>query len=141
MLATDLSMRALLVARTGVWPVEKKKEIPFRYLKSSMLRGTRSQEGKMKAGPELREVVQFNRVNLNDEAYPVTGLFDLIFCRNVLIYFDAGSRARAVSRLLRHLEPDGYFFVGHAESLNGFSDSVRNVAPAIYSVKEKSAAG
>ena len=134
-LATDLSTRALRVAEGGVWPLEKRSEIPIRYLKSSMLRDTRSQEGRMKASPEVQAVIQFYRINLNHASYSVAGSFDLIFCRNVLIYFDADSRARVVSRLLNQLEPGGYFFVGHAESLNGVTDLVRNVVPTVYAFR------
>ena len=132
LLATDLSTRALELARTAVWPIAKVKEIPPRYLKRFMLKGTRTQEGKMKAGPEIRSVVRFERLNLNDELYPVTGLFDVIFCRNVLIYFDTQSRARVIHRLLNYLVPAGYFFVGHAESLHGVTGRVRNVMPTVY---------
>jgi chemotaxis protein methyltransferase CheR len=97
-----------------------------------MLKGTRSQKAKMKAGPEIRSIVRFARLNLNDESYPLTGLFDLIFCRNVLIYFDAESRRRVIHRLLNHLAPAGYLLLGHAESLNGVTDRARSVAPTVY---------
>jgi len=131
-LATDISTRALEAARAAVWPIAKLKEIPPRYLKRFMLKGTRTQEGKMKAGPEIRSIVQFERINLNDDVYPVTGLFDVIFCRNVLIYFNTQSRARVIHRLLNYLAPAGYFFVGHAESLHGVTERVRNVMPTVY---------
>jgi chemotaxis protein methyltransferase CheR len=119
-------------ARDAVWPIEKSGDIPPHYLKAFMLRGNRSQQGRMKAGPEIRSVVEFARVNLNDAAYPVSGPFDLIFCRNVLIYFDAACKARVIDRLLNELAPGGYLFVGHAESLNGLSNRARPVAPTIY---------
>ena len=73
-----------------------------------MLKGTGEQNGKMKAGAELRSTIRFERLNLNEEHYPVDGNFDLIFCRNVLIYFDAQSRAGAIARLIDHLAPNGY---------------------------------
>lgn len=131
-LATDLSTRALRQARAAVWPLEKAKEIPAKYLRSFMLKGTRSQEGKMKAGPAIRSVVRFERFNLNDDVYPMSCLFDLIFCRNVLIYFDAQSKARVVDRLLNHLAPTGYLFLGHAESLTSLTERVRTVIPTVY---------
>lgn len=131
-LATDLSTRILERARETLWPVEKAREIPSHYLKAFMLRGTGSQEGKMKAGPELRRLVRFQRLNLNDERYPVLGRFDLIFCRNVFIYFDVASKSRALARLLDHLSPQGYFFVGHAESVGSLTQRVRPVQPTIY---------
>jgi chemotaxis protein methyltransferase CheR len=131
-LATDLSTRILERARQTRWPVERAREIPTRYLKAFMLRGTGSQEGWMKAGPELRPLVRFQHLNLNEERYPVLGRFELIFCRNVLIYFDAASRGRAVDRLINHLSPQGCFFVGHAESLGHMAHRVRPLQPTIY---------
>jgi chemotaxis protein methyltransferase CheR len=131
-LATDLSTRVLERARAAIWPVEKAGEIPLGYLKAYMLKGIGPQAGKMKAGPEIRSLVRFERLNLNGEVYAVAGLFDLIFCRNVLIYFDAGSRARVVGRLLARLAPEGYLFLGHAESLGGLTDRVRSVATTVY---------
>lgn len=131
-LATDLSTRALEWARKGVWPIAKAKEIPPRYLHSFMLRGTGRQEGKIKAGPEIRSLIQFERLNLNEEVYPTSGPFDLIFCRNVLIYFDNQSKRRVIDRLLRSLSPAGYLFIGHAESLAGLADRVRTVLPTVY---------
>ena len=88
MAATDLSTKVLRAAQAALWPIEKADDIPLHYRKAFMLRGTGSQAGKMKAGPEIRDVVSFDRLNLNDAIYPVNGPFDFIFCRNVLIYFD-----------------------------------------------------
>ena len=131
-IATDLSTRILDKAQAALWPVVKAQEIPEKYLKQFMLRGTGSQDGKMKAGAEIRSLIQFERLNLNDERYPVTGRFDAIFCRNVLIYFDTPSRTRVIERLIDRLAPSGYLFVGHAESLSGITDRARHVMPTIY---------
>jgi chemotaxis protein methyltransferase CheR len=131
-LATDLSTRVLERAKSAVFSLEKASEIPKHYLKTFMLRGTGDQEGNMKADDALRSIVRFHRLNLNDESYGVTGRFDLIFCRNVLIYFNADSRRRTIGRLLSYLAPDGYFFVGHAESLHGVTSEVRSIMPTVY---------
>jgi chemotaxis protein methyltransferase CheR len=131
-LATDLSTWALERARQGLWPMERAAGIPRSLLRSFMLKGVRSQEGLMKAGAELRAVLRFARVNLNDERAWPTGPFELVFCRNVLIYFGAESRAQALSGLLRRLQPTGYLFLGHAESLTGSAEPARCVAPNIY---------
>jgi chemotaxis protein methyltransferase CheR len=131
-LASDLSTRALDQARAGLWSIDKAREIPERYLKAFMLRGTGPQEGVMKAGPEIRSLLRFQRVNLNQDRYPVAGPFDLVFCRNVLIYFDVASKARVVHRLLDQLAPCGYLFLGHAESLTGLTDRGRSVGPTVY---------
>ncbi|HEX8824643.1 MAG TPA: protein-glutamate O-methyltransferase [Archangium sp.] len=131
-LATDLSTWALERARQGLWPLEKAASIPSPLLRAFMLKGVRSQEGLMKAGPELRSVLRFARVNLNDERGWPPGPFELVFCRNVLIYFGAESRAQALSGLLHRLQPTGYLFLGHAESLTGSAETARCVAPNIY---------
>ncbi len=130
-LASDLSTRALDRACRGIWPIEKSRDIPQRYLKSFMLKGKRVQEGIMAAGPEIRSVVKFLRLNLNDASYPVAGAFDLIFCRNVLIYFDAESKTNVVHRLMNHLGSEGYLFLGHSESLSGMSGRLRRVIPTV----------
>ena len=120
-LATDLSTKILERAAAGVWPLAKAKEIPEPYLKAFMLKGFGAQEGLMRAGPEIRALVRFDRVNLIGDDWPPGPPFDLVFCRNVLIYFDRHRRA-VVDRLLDRLAPRGYLFLGHAESLGGFTD-------------------
>ncbi len=134
--ATDLSTRALEIARTGIWPAAKADEIPSSYLKAFMLKGFADQAGKMKAGPEIRSMIRFFRMNLNEPAYPLTGKFEMIFCRNVLIYFDQRGRERVVSRLASFLSPDGYLFLGHAESLHSMSDRLRSIIPTVYVGKD-----
>src|SRR5215467_359529 len=134
--ATDLSTRALEIARTGIWPVAKADEIPSPYKKTFMLKGFADQVGRIKAGPEVCSVTRFFRMNLNDPAYPLTGKFEMIFCRNVLIYFDQPGRERVVRRLTSFLSPDGHLFLGHAESLHSMSDCLRSVIPTVYVRKE-----
>jgi chemotaxis protein methyltransferase CheR len=131
-LATDLSGRALRQAIAGVWPVEKAAEIPEQYLKTYMLRGVRSASGTMSASNAVRAVIRFQRLNLHDEL-PDLGTFDLIFCRNVLIYFDVASRTRAITRILGRLAPAGYLFLGHSESLLSSGLRLRPMAPSVYS--------
>jgi chemotaxis protein methyltransferase CheR len=130
--ATDLSTKILARAEAGLWPIDKSAEIPQAMLKRFMLKGVGAQEGKMKAGPEIRACVRFARLNLNDASYPVAGQFDLVFCRNVLIYFNAESKAGVIGRLLGRLAPEGILFLGHAETLNGVTDRVRSVGPTAY---------
>jgi chemotaxis protein methyltransferase CheR len=134
-MASDLSTKALQRASSGVWPIERAAQIPLHYRKAWMLRGSGPQEGKMAAKPELSSLIRFTRVNLHHDSYPLAGRFDLIFCRNVLIYFDAPSKRRVIDRLLARLEPDGLFFLGHSESLNNH-DGVRVAGPTVYARKE-----
>jgi chemotaxis protein methyltransferase CheR len=132
-LATDLSTRVLENARAAVWPIEKVREIPERHLKAFMLRGIGDRQGYMRAGPELRGVVRFERLNLHGSCHEVDGLFDLIFCRNVLIYFSAAGRAAVVTKLVDRLAPGGHLFLGHAETLNGITDRLRSAGPTVFS--------
>jgi chemotaxis protein methyltransferase CheR len=132
-LATDLSTRVLARAQDAVWPLEKSSEIPKDLLTAYALRGTGTQEGRFRMAPEVRALVRFQRFNLHGDDYGALGSFDLIFCRNVLIYFDAASKARVVERLADRLRPGGYLFVGHAESLNGVTTRLRAVIPTVYS--------
>jgi chemotaxis protein methyltransferase CheR len=139
-LGTDLSTRALDASREAIWPVERSREIPAADLKAFMLRGKGPQEGLMKAGPEIRALVRFARLNLNDAAYADVGEFDLVFCRNVLIYFDAPTKDRVVTRLLDHLAPGGLLIVGHSESLSSTALPVRTVLPTVYAHRGGAAA-
>jgi chemotaxis protein methyltransferase CheR len=138
-LGTDLSTRVLDRARAALWPIEKSQQISEPCLKAYMLRGTGEHEGCMKAGPELRRLVRFQRLNLHDARCEVDGRFDLIFCRNVLIYFSVEGRASVVRRLVERLAPGGYLFLGAAETLAGASEGLRSVGPAAYSLAERAA--
>ena len=131
-LATDLSNKVLAAAREGTYRLEKSSEIPKRLLHKYMLKGTGSQLGRMKVGDEIAGVVRFSRANLNHHPVPVVGRFDLVFCRNVLIYFTPEGRQRVAREMLSRLEPDGYLFLGHAETLNGLGEQVRTVMPTVY---------
>jgi len=137
-MATDLSSRVLERAQAATWPLDKSQDIPGPYLKRYMLRGTGAQQGKMRAGPDLRRLVSFARLNLNDDFWPVepAAPYDLIFCRNVLMYFDPDCRQRALRRLLMRLAPGGHLFLGDAEGLNGF-EGLRLVIPAVYTPNDK----
>lgn len=131
-IATDLSTRVLARAASAEWPVAQADQIPDRHLRRYMLKGRNSRDGIMRATPELRALVHFQRLNLNDAAWAMSGGFHAIFCRNVLIYFDAVGKRRVVDRLVRHLAPGGWLFLGAAESGNGWRDDLVSVRPSIY---------
>jgi chemotaxis protein methyltransferase CheR len=130
-LATDLSNAVLERARDGIYPMGRAAEIPPHYLKRYMLRGRRGQAGNMAAGPELRAAVRFERLNLHGDPYP-PGPFDMILCRNVLIYFDAAGRDAVLGRMVDLLAAGGLLLLGHAESLKGRGAGVAAVAHAAY---------
>ena len=131
-LATDISTRMLERARAGIYEIAKSADIPERLLKSFMLKGIAKEEGQMKVMPRIQEMVEFQRLNLAQGPYPPNGYFDLILCRNVLIYFDIESKHKVVERLTRCLTGGGLLFLGHAENLSGIRSPLRSLAPAIY---------
>jgi len=130
--ATDLSTRVLERAQAATWPIDKSGDIPAPLLKRYMLRGLGAQGGKMKAGPEMRRVVSFDRLNLNDVVWPFPSeaAFDMIFCRNVLMYFEPSRRERVLQRMAARLQPLGHLFLGDAEGLGSF-EGLRLVAPSV----------
>jgi chemotaxis protein methyltransferase CheR len=131
-LGTDLSTKVLARASAGIWPVEKISSVPVDYQRKFLLKGFGPEQGKIKAVEELRKVVRFQRLNLTQEPLPVTGPFDLIFCRNVLIYFQWETKIKVVDRLGKYLTPNGYLFLGHAESVHSVADKLRFVAPKAF---------
>jgi chemotaxis protein methyltransferase CheR len=130
---TDISTRVLNIALQGIWPVERAKSVPPKYLKRFMLRGGGEQQGKMAAGREIRDIVRFKRANLYTDAFSDHRNFDVIFCRNVLIYFNAESKARVINKLVNCLRVGGYFLVGHAETLHGLDQRLQRHIPTVYS--------
>lgn len=133
LLATDLSTVALARASAATWSIDKARELPPTYLKRFMLRGVDERVGEMRAAPELRAIVRFARVNLVEPIPPtVGGRFDIVLCRNVLIYFGAEQRAAVVERLATRVTPGGYLLVGHAESLHPHRASLEVVQPTVY---------
>jgi chemotaxis protein methyltransferase CheR len=131
-LASDLSTRVLAAASEGVWGIERAEDIPESYRRAYMLKGVRSHDGKMRAHPDLQSIIDFRRINLSHDSYGLEPGFDLIFCRNVLIYFDRETKAAVVNRLAKHLSTGGLLFLGHAETLSASSDSLRHAGPTAY---------
>ena len=130
-LGTDISTRVLQRARSGHYPMERASQMPQDYLKRFCLKGQGSEEGTMLIDRALRQRVQFQHVNLN-EPLPKVGCFDVIFLRNVMIYFNLETKRQVVARLLAQLRPGGYFLIGHSETLNDINDTLSAVAPSIY---------
>jgi chemotaxis protein methyltransferase CheR len=128
---SDISVRVLQRARTAHFPLERTRHIPPAYLKRYCLKGTGEQEGTLLVERALRSRVSFAQVNLNTEL-PRMGSFDVIFLRNVMIYFNGDTKREVVARVLRQLAPGGHFFIGHSESLNEISTAVDQLAPSIY---------
>lgn len=129
--ASDISTRVLERARNALYPMERTRHIPERYLKEYCLKGVGSQDGSFLVDKRLRAHVSFRQINLN-ETLPSMGDFDVVFLRNVMIYFNTDTKARVVERIAAKIKPGGYLMIGHSESLNGVTDVLKVVRPSVY---------
>jgi Methylase of chemotaxis methyl-accepting proteins len=130
--ATDISTRVLDIARKGIYEGDRLKDVSQEWLRRHFQKGVRDWEGHFRVKEELRSRVDFHHLNLLQPGYPFTKLFQVIFCRNVMIYFDRQTQTDLVSRLTEMLVPGGYLMVGHSESLSGIKHSLKAVQPAVY---------
>jgi chemotaxis protein methyltransferase CheR len=130
-LGTDLSMSVVQAARTGLYSMARTGGIGPERLKKHCLKGQGAYEGSLLIARALRARVRFEQANLM-QPLPDIGLFDVVFLRNVLIYFDVERKRDIVHRVLKHLAPGGLLFVGHAETLAGVTYDVAAVQPAVY---------
>jgi chemotaxis protein methyltransferase CheR len=129
--ASDLSTKALRAAKAAVYKMQAVQSLPRDILRRHFERGLGEQAGLARVAREVRSKVTFRNLNLLE----ITDLgerFDVVFCRNVMIYFDKAVQQRVVQMLERHVKPGGYLFISHAESLNGVSHHLRWIAPAVY---------
>lgn len=129
--ASDISTRVLDIAQRGIYALDGVRGMTPELLRRHCLKGTGAQEGLFAVDPALRRRVSFLQVNLN-APLPELGEFDLIFLRNVLIYFEPQTKREVVARLQTRLRRGGHLFVGHSESLNGLVEGLQPVVPAIY---------
>jgi chemotaxis protein methyltransferase CheR len=131
-LASDLSTRVLAKAASGVYDEERVRGMPPDIIQQHFLRGRGDSEGLLKVKPHLAEMIRFHRINLMDERFPIKSPLDLIFCRNVMIYFDRPTQETLINKFHHYLKPGGYLFIGHSESLQWINHSFKLVAPTIY---------
>jgi chemotaxis protein methyltransferase CheR len=128
---SDISSRVLAQAQLGRYPIARASEIPKHYLTKYCLKGTGSEAGNLLISQELRKHVKFMAINLV-QPFPAIGEFDVIFLRNVMIYFDMEKKQQILQQMLPILKPSGYFYISHSESLNGISDAFVTVSPSVY---------
>ncbi|PKN32606.1 MAG: protein-glutamate O-methyltransferase [Deltaproteobacteria bacterium HGW-Deltaproteobacteria-19] len=129
--ATDISTRVLQTATQGVYPADKVKGVPPPLMKRYFQYGTGTSDGQVRIKREIRDRIAFERFNLMDIprfSHP----FDIIFCRNVMIYFDKSTQSAVVKRFYDVLQPSGHLFIGHSETLTGLDHQFHYVQPSIY---------
>jgi chemotaxis protein methyltransferase CheR len=130
-LATDISNKALNTAKAATYPVDRFSTFSPELLRRYVMRGKGKCEGWYRFNQEVTGKVEFQRLNLI-EPFSHRDIYPLIFCRNVMIYFDKATQTDLVNRLAMRLEPGGHLFIGHSESLNGIDCPLKYVKPAIY---------
>lgn len=130
--ATDISHRVLQKARIGVYREDAIAKVPRETFSAHFQKGFGPQAGNYRIKPQLAEMVTFRQLNLMEDDPPVRDPFHVIFCRNVMIYFDHPTQEELVQRLARRLVPGGYLLVGHSESLTAVHHGLEVVRPAIY---------
>lgn len=134
-LGTDISTAMLAVARAAIYSREAIAPVPPEFVKRYFLRPRDPVRDEVRVVPELRRLTNFMRMNLMDRSYPVDRDVDIIFCRNVLIYFERETQRKVVEQLCSHLRPGGYLMVGHSESMvHSVVPGLRQVQPTVFRV-------
>jgi chemotaxis protein methyltransferase CheR len=131
-LATDIDTDVLSRAENGIYTQEQAKHIPEALLRRYFLKGQGDHEGEILAKPVLKSLVHFRRLNLQDNPWPMKTPFDVILCRNVLIYFDKPTQLKLFQRMAGMLKTGGYLMLGHSEAIYGLVDYFRPVGHSIY---------
>lgn len=130
-LATDISTKVLEKARQAIYDEERIMPVPMEYRKRYLLRSKKTQSKDVRIIPDLRAKVRFRWLNFMNDDFGLREKMDIIFCRNVLIYFDRPTQEKVVKRLCMHLAHGGYLFTGHSETLNGMDLPLKAVANTI----------
>lgn len=131
-LGTDISVDVLRAAINGVYHINRIAGVSLDLKRKYFLKNKDPKKPTVRIKPELRQKTSFGRLNLMDEDYSLEGGYDIIFCRNVLIYFDRANQEKVINRLGRKLKPGGYLFVGHSESLFDKGTDFQLIKPTIY---------
>ena len=131
-LATDICTEVLEKAELGVYSAAVVEAVPAALSRKYLMRSRDPHAERVRVVPELRRVVEFRRLNLIERDYGIADKADIVFCRNVLIYFDRETQQAVLRRLTECLQPQGYLFLGHSETLHDMGLSLAPVAPALY---------
>jgi len=130
--ASDISHPMMEQAEQGIYKIDAQHTLPLELLRRYFDRGVGPRAGTLRVKSELRRRVRFHRINLFQPEYPVPREQHVIFCRNVMIYFDLESRATLLGKLTRHLASGGFLFIGHSESLMGIEHNLEPIRQSVY---------
>lgn len=131
-LATDICTTVLEKAALGVYQIEDVDPVPLELKRKYLLKSRDKSKGIVRIAPELRRLVKFRRLNFMDDDFGISEPMDIIFCRNVIIYFDRRTQEKLLNKFCRHMAPGGYLFLGHSETLNGLDVPLVQVYSTVY---------
>ncbi len=133
-MCSDLDTNVLATAERGVYPIDRVEKMSTERLRRFFLKGTGAQEGMVAVRPEIRAMVNFQRINLLEPNWPIRGPLDIIFCRNVMIYFDKPTQYKILSRFAPLMHHDGLMFAGHSESFLHAADLFKSLGKTVYAL-------
>jgi chemotaxis protein methyltransferase CheR len=137
--ASDVDTNVLAIAEAGVYPAERIEKLDARMVKRFFLKGTGAQSGYVRVRPELRAMITFRQLNLLDEKWSIRGPLDVIFCRNVMIYFDKETQLKILQKFAPLLRPDGLLFAGHSENFHNATHLFRLRGKTVYELVKSAA--
>jgi chemotaxis protein methyltransferase CheR len=140
-IATDIDTNVLAAASSGIYTIDRLDKMPAERAKRFFLRGKGDQAGLVRVRPELRQMVSFKQLNLLSDHWPLTGPFDAIFCRNVMIYFDKPTQGKILSRFIPLMKPNALLFAGHSENFLYASNALRLRGKTVYELADKHGLG
>jgi chemotaxis protein methyltransferase CheR len=135
-IATDIDTNVLATAQAGVYPLDRIAKMEPARARRFFLKGKGSQEGLVRVRPELQQMITFKQLNLLSDSWPVTGPFDAIFCRNVMIYFDKPTQRKILDRFVPMMKPHALLFAGHSENFLYVSDHLKLRGKTVYELVE-----
>ncbi len=130
--ATDIDTDVLQTAALGIYPAERVRSLPSEQLRKYFQKGKGSQDGLVRVRPELRKLIDFRQLNLLGQDWSLKPPFDIIFCRNVMIYFDKPTQRQILSRFVTLMKPDALLFAGHSENFLYVSDALKLRGKTVY---------
>jgi len=130
--ASDISTQVLQAARTGIYPEDRTDPIPLNLKKKYLLRSREKTKSLVRIAPQLRSLITFRRINFMDDDFGMAEKMDIIFCRNVVIYFDKPTQQTLMRKFHKQLRPGGFLFIGHSETLSGLDVDFKAVASTVY---------
>jgi len=136
-IATDIDTNVLATAAAGIYAYDRIEKLSIEQKKKFFLRGTGKQQGLVRVRDDLRKLVSFMPLNLLSSSWPISGPFDAIFCRNVMIYFDKPTQSSILKRFVPLLKPDGLLFAGHSENFLYATDAFRLLGKTVYTLNRR----